>query len=274
MICCRYFRIFFFNWETDQFSTKSEWQDIDGKGNSIREFVTRERGRCLFRSGNEGDCSFFRNNMCDLQIRHGKDAMPSVCRTYPRVISRMPGRLEYALDPCCPAVAFSAQNWTTGHFTVEGDGPQPSDPDFIRRKSVLDSLADSGIPLDKCLEQFADEYNTGIKDIHIGLEGRKLEFARKMTALLIWSCIPSYEGYPTIDNIASFIISVIQKLADRLSTFKSDDWKEMSLLFCDLLIRMENEAGIEEDVEEKYIDIDENGLPRPYPGQWKTETHS
>ena len=48
----------------------------------------------------------------------------------------------------------------------------------------------------------------------------------------------------------------------------------MSLLFCDLLVRMENEAGIEEDVEEKYIDIDENGLPRPYPGQWKTETHS
>lgn len=274
MICCQYFRIFFFNWEEQMFDTKKEWQDIDRKGNTIKDYITREKGRCMFKTGNEGHCAFYKDRLCGLQINHGKDSMPSVCRTYPRVISRMPGRFEYALDPCCPAVVFSSEDWTIGHFITEGEGPQPTDSDFVKRASVIGSLADGRITLDQCLKHFASTYKTGVCPVHIGLEGRKLEFIRKMTALLIWSCIPSYEGYPGIGNIAEFIISVIEKLSDGLSTFKSDDWKEMSILFCTLLIKLENEAGIEEDVEEKYIDIDENGQLRPYPGQWKTETHS
>lgn len=256
------------------FDAKKEWKDIDGKGGSIREYVTQERGRCLFKSSSEGHCLFFKDNMCGLQISHGKESMPSVCRTYPRVISHKPGRLEFALDPCCPGVCYLAQDWKTGDFTFEGEGPRPSDPDYLKRAAIIASLADSSVSLDSCLEKIATDYATGTKPAHIGLQGKRLEFVRKMTAMLLFSCIPSYEGYPTIDNIAAFILDVIRQLAAELETSKSDDWKEMSLLFCDLLLRMENEAGIEEDVEEKYIDIDENGQPRPYPGQWKTETHS
>lgn len=59
------------------------------------ELCVTDKGRCAFHT-EEG--------LCALQLNYGEDAMPNVCRTFPRIISTSLAAREYALSPACEGV--------------------------------------------------------------------------------------------------------------------------------------------------------------------------
>lgn len=59
------------------------------------EFCLTDQGRCAFHT-EEG--------LCSLQLHCGEDALPSVCRTFPRLINDTLAAREYVLTPACEGV--------------------------------------------------------------------------------------------------------------------------------------------------------------------------
>ena len=257
MICCAYFRVDFFDWESRQFDSRPEWQDVDGMGGGIRKYARKTPRRWICSPGPGGSgCAFWKDSLCSLQKRLGVSAMPSVCRTYPRVITRLGDRVERSLDPCCPVSVNLTRDWRIGELSIEGDGPLPSDEEYLRRERAFSALSDTSVPFDAVLRKLSDEYSCAAEIPALpDLSGEHDIFLRKATALLVLSDILPYEGYPTVPNVMTFIIDFACSFVPVLSSSGTSDWWEMSLLFSRELVRKVISEGFDEDMEDRYIDI-------------------
>lgn len=260
MICCGYFRIYFFDREARQFDTRPEWQDMDGQGHGIRDFVVRKDNEWVCRSREEGGCIFFENKLCSIQKNISASAMPSVCRTYPRIITRFANRVEYALDPCCPVAVNLTQDWNIGEFAVSGDGPNPDDADFLRRERAFTILRDKGISLSEALQKLADEYDTGHIIPQFCLNATHEGFLRKVAAFFGLSIVLPYEGYPDIPNIAGWLLDFLVGFIPKLEASGLGDWWQMSCMFSRELVDAEIRDRFDGDIEERYIDVNEENL--------------
>lgn len=256
MNCCKNYSIYLFGWEAAQFGKRKDWNDIDGEGHDIREFLTEgDQGwECRMC---EGACVFLdrKKDLCRIQLRHGQNSMPSVCRTYPRVITKYPDRVEYALDPCCPAVTRMLLDWNIGEILAEGEGQwTPTDEKAVNRQKMMDMIADGNNSLEYCFRRMKEEYGV-VDDIpEIGLEGRKLEFGRKFVAFLLWSYLIPYEGIGLMDNIMAQIFDMARCYFDhcRPLAFENDDEMSYDLarFMNDYVVRMKFDT----EIEGRYID--------------------
>lgn len=255
--CCMPYRIGFFKWEAEQFDTNPLWKEVDGKGNSIREYVTKDEFGWILKKKEHGGCIFFKNSMCSLQQRNGAMAQPSICRTFPRLITRMGSHLELSMDPCCIAVPYLAKDWKLCEFAVTGDDGKPADDvRYVKREKVFRLLADTELDFDECLKKMAVEYDADIEVPDFDLSAAKEDFFRKMTALLVWGYMIPYDGYPTISNMMAFIIRLMKNLKVLFEKERvSDDWKEMSFHFARLLQDTIVEYNFDMDLEDSYLDV-------------------
>lgn len=254
--CCQFYRIGFFNWEADQFDTNPLWKDVDGKGGCIRKYLEKDEYGWILAKGEHGGCIFFENNMCSLQKRNGAMAQPSICRTFPRIITRFEDREELALDPCCPAVPYLAKGWKLCDFEITGDGELARDAKYVKREKVLNMLTDNGLSLKKCFEAMASEYDATLSVPEFSMSAIREEFFRKVTALLVWAFIIPYEGYPSIANMMEYCLDLMIQ-TDALFTKDnvSDDWWEMSVRFTRLFIDSILETDFDRDFEDSYLDV-------------------
>ncbi len=259
MNCCGYFRIILFRREEALFGNKAGWNDIDGKGNDIREYLVNDNQRWFCKSRADGGCIFWgKDSLCTIQKRLGADSMPSVCRTYPRIITRYPDRIELALDQCCPVVAASVREWNLGDFNTEGSCSDSSslniNPKIAKRNKALAVLCNQSISFKESLETVAGMYGCDVSVPDFDIDDRLIEYDRKHTALFVWSYLLSHEGLPGIDNIMTLIVKFAILLADWLKNNRFEDNQEMDVAFAKFFIQYGKESGLEPDVEEKFCD--------------------
>lgn len=256
MNCCTMLRVPFFEWERRMFDTKPEWQDVDGRQRNIREFTHEESGWRMCNTDERNVCVFCTDDrLCGLQLRYGESAMPSVCRTYPRIITKFPGRVEYSLDPCCPAVVYSLKDWKIGEVLIEGDAgcDLATDSEYESRKKAMECLADSRKTLAECFSTCAEIYGLETKVPFPVLPATKNEFLRKVFAYSLWTYALAYYGFPGVGSICGLLLKFFAGYVPTLQDC-SDDWDVMSRHFAAALISYCKEIGFDLEIEDRYCD--------------------
>lgn len=255
MNCCKVFKISFFDWETKQFGRRADWNDIDGKGGDLRDYLSRDESGWFCKSV-DGACTFFdqSNSLCGIQLRHNALAMPSVCRTYPRIITRYPDRTEFALDPCCPAVANLLHGWEIGELEMEGEW-KPSDDIALRRGKMMDMMADESVSLQDCLCRIQDEYGVIAEAPTVELSDRKcLNYTRRFVAFMLWSYLLPYDGIGILQNMAALILDITACYLKHLQNLSfEDEWamsRDLSTFLLDYVERMKFDV----EIEGRYVD--------------------
>lgn len=254
--CCMPYRIGFFKWEEAQFDSNPVWKDVDGQGNCIRKYIEKDQDGWKLTKGKHGGCVFFEDNMCALQKRNGAMAQPSVCRTFPRLITQLEDRLELSMDPCCVNIPLMAKDWKLCEFEVTGEGELAYDEKYLKREKVFRMLTDESMSLKDCYSAMAAEYDVTIEVPEFNLSAEKEEFFRKMTGLLAWGYLIPYDGFPTIPNMMEFILKLMfrtKALFDRENV--PDDWYQMCLSYTDLLKDAILEKDFDRDLEDVYLDV-------------------
>lgn len=257
-IGCCFFRIDIFKEEEQLFETKAIWRDIDGKGNSIRKYLEKDCKGYFFKSHPNGKCIFCNDRkLCDIQLRYGEnpDNLPLLCRTYPRIITALDGRTEYALEPCCPVAAASVKDWETGEILIEGEKTGSTDKPTMLRDSALRIISNSRTSLRDCLIELSGLYGCGLEIPQFEIDGEREEFLRKETALMIWTYMLQYDGMPEIENLMEFIISFILLYIDTLGSRKYDSWWDMCVDYSRSLVDYSTYRGFIVEHEERYGDV-------------------
>lgn len=260
MNCCSLLHIPFFEWEANQMDTKPEWQDIDGEGHAFKEFTHRERNFLMCDHSSKGYCKLRNDNkLCSIQIRYGESAMPSVCRTYPRMITKFTDRVEYSLDPCCPIALYSLKTWNIGEFTVSDASCRfdSENQDIKDRNSVIEYFANTENTLKDCFRKMAAVYGSERIVPLPALSEKQTTFFRKASAFHFWSYVLAYEGYPGIDNVTDVLLQFFSEYAPTLPE-SSDDWEEMCRHYSASLIRFVQRIGFDFEIEGRYRDSSED----------------
>lgn len=122
------------------------------------EFCVTPTGRCAFHT-EEG--------LCQLQLECGENALPQVCRTYPRKSIYTPAAKEYSMTPSCEGVL--QQLWNL-----------PDGIDFVENSLPLTEQMTANIPLGNSLLL----YFTPIRSLFIDiLQNRALSLTERMLYL-------------------------------------------------------------------------------------------
>lgn len=253
--CCGVFRVLFFNWEKKLFEAKPEWQDADGNGRPLTAFLKNDREECCLSKKEDGFCQFLtKDNLCGLQLKYGPGALPSVCRTYPRLITRFPDRTEYALDTCCVQVLRMLENWTPGDFDFVGD-EIPSDEAFLVRKRALEILADPSMDLDSALREIGRLYEFQWRHLELHFDELQLDFLRKAIAATIWAYALPYSGHHKHPKSMVAIMEFLNEYLARLSRTDVNGWKELSLDFSRGLTSFVKRIEFDDEIEDRYVDV-------------------
>ncbi len=113
-----------------------------------------------FATGPEGRCAFQREDgLCRLQLECGAEALPMVCRMYPRKITYTPAAREFSLSPSCEGVLEQLWNLPQGIDFWEEDLPradwqtieaQPRSARFADIRSFcIDVMQERSLPLSR-----------------------------------------------------------------------------------------------------------------------------
>lgn len=256
MNCCEYYAIRLFKREEAEFATRMEWQNVDGNGGRMTDFVESDGDGVKCRSRKEGGCIFWTDGkLCSLQKTQGFGAMPEVCRTYPRIIGRYGGVIEFGLEPCCPVVAASVEDWKIGDFMVEGECPRSAESRFTKRDEAVRILADRSLDFHTCLEKLAELYGSDVAIPEITVSGDVLEFIRRETALMCWSYLVYFDGVGEVDNLVSVIITAVSNFISFATGREFASWWKMGLAFSRLLVDYYLRIGFDIDHEDRYCDV-------------------
>ena len=229
---------------------------MDGKKHNIREFIHKESGRWMCDIDKRNCCVFHtEDELCGLQLRYGDSTMPSVCRTFPRMITKYTDRVEYSLDPSCPIVVYSLRNWKIGDFLIEGetDCDCTADPSYDARQKVVNCFADPHKSLADCFGRIAGVYSSDTTVAVPDLTTFQEAFVRKVCAFHFWTCVLAKEGFPGIDNIGALLLEFYAGYVPT-AVECPDDWETMSRHFTAALISYERRIDFDLDIEGRYCD--------------------
>lgn len=253
--CCKVFRILFFNWEREQFATKPAWQDADGNGVPLTKYLNYNGGECLLAKDEEGQCPFFTNkSLCDLQLRNGIGALPSVCRTYPRLITRFPDRTEYALDTCCFHVLQLVRDWNPGDLEIVG-GEAPSDEAWLVRKQAMELLSERSLNLNGIMKEIGGLYGFQWRSQNLHFDEPQEEFLRKAISATIWAYALPYLGHHKYPKPMIAIMEFLTEYLDHLSGLKINGWDYLSADFSRRFSSYVKEVKFDDDMENRYVDL-------------------
>jgi len=252
--CCEVFRILFFNWEKERFGSLAQWQDIDGKGTPLTRYVVDDGQECCLGKNEHGCCPFFTDGkLCGLQLRFGQEALPSVCRTFPRLITKLPDRTEYALDTCCVHVLQLVRDWTPGDFEYV-DGDVPSDDEFLTRKRAMTLLSDCSLDIDSVLAQIGSLYDFQWRHRSFHFNALQLDFLRKAIAATIWAYAIPYCGHHNHPKSMIAIMAFFSGYLDHLDCSGISGWDELSVDFSRGLSDFVKREKFDDEIEGRYVD--------------------
>lgn len=237
------------------FGRRSEWTNIDGKGNDIREYLEHDEQGWFCKSNTNRNCVFLNNNkLCNIQLRYNEKALPINCRVYPRLIGRYSERIEFGMDHCCPVVAYSVKDWTIGTFLTEGRLPRIDDEKYLKREEVLSILSDENSDLIDCLGRIADLYDCAKVIPDIRLEGEKEVFLRRVTALSLWSSVLYYDGIPMLGNYIEVMLNAAANSCYQIASRDYSSWMDMSVDYSRFIIEQYGDRGLNLDYDKHYLD--------------------
>lgn len=142
--------------------------------NMYAEFCVTPAGRCAFHT---------EDGLCKLQLECGENALPQVCRTYPRRSFYTPAAKEYSLSPSCEGVL--QQLWNL-----------PEGIDFVENPLPLTEQGTANIPLGNNLLLYFTPIRSLFFDI---LQNRALSFTERMLYLGIVIQWLQKEDWDTFD---------------------------------------------------------------------------
>lgn len=251
--CC-FYRISLLKRDEEMLGKRSDWADIDGRGNDIREYLNHDKLGWFFKSRADGECIFLNEKrLCNIQLRYGQEAIPCECRTFPRIIGRYGNRVEFGMDPCCPLVASSAMDWEPGDFLTEGLSEGCDDGKFKKRDKAISILSDRGKSLGTCIEEVAALYGSSVEVPGVDIDGGKEEFIRRVTALCLWSYLLYYDGIPGVTDIAGITLRAAAKFIGKVSVTEYSSLMDMSTDFSRLIINYFDEQGFNLDYDDRYF---------------------
>ena len=184
------------------------------------------------------------DNLCNIQLEKGHDALCYTCRTYPRHVEEYEGVREYTLALSCPAVAKEV---------VERNRPYEFIELFDEESEDIDDFEDFDYLLYTKLCDARDIIIKLLKDRSFDVEqrlGYTLDFARRLQ-----DCIDDDRVYEMDDVIANFGACFLDKSLDNEATGSNSHVIKESELKCDIsfLYRLER-------LEEGFTDYIDAGM--------------
>ncbi len=141
-------------WEIDiDPESLSRYQRMTGEfGSRVKRSISLD-GTPHFILSNHERCPLLnQNNLCDLILNEGEDALCQICRDHPRFRNYFSSRVEMGLGLVCGEAARLILSWPTPLrlIRLEGDAvEEPTDDErclFDLRKEWLSSLPEEGPP--------------------------------------------------------------------------------------------------------------------------------
>ena len=140
-------------------------------------FILTEHERCPLLN---------QNNLCDLILNEGEDALCQICRDHPRFRNYFSSRIEMGLGLACEEAARIILSWPKPFrlIRLEGDNTENSTEDerylFALREEWLTSISDEG-PRSRLMEtliyrHLADALHDGRLEKRIGFIQRAFKF--------------------------------------------------------------------------------------------------
>lgn len=143
-------------WEIDvDPDTVEYYENLEGElGDRLREeLCDLPDGTVCFRLGENERCPFLDDdNLCELILKLGDDALCEICREHPRFYEELGGRVEMGVGLCCEEACrllFEQKNPVTFITTNVGELPNaPEDPlVFHLRDEAFAIVQDRSLPL-------------------------------------------------------------------------------------------------------------------------------
>ena len=146
-------------WEIDiDPESLSRYQRMTGEfGSRVKRSISLDGTPHFILSDHERCPLLNQNNLCDLILNEGEDALCQICRDHPRFRNYFSSRMEMGLGLVCGEAARLILSWPTPLrlIRLEGDAvEEPTDDErylFDLRKEWLSSLPEEG-PLTRLME--------------------------------------------------------------------------------------------------------------------------
>ncbi len=135
-------------------TTANKYLCIDGElGKKLKASISF-KDQAEFIMGKDRRCPFLNNdNLCEIIITLGEDALCEICRNHPRFINELPGRTEYGLGLSCEEAARIIIN--KKEPVTLSNAPETDDELILRRDRIISTLQNRSISLnDRITDMF------------------------------------------------------------------------------------------------------------------------
>ena len=156
--CCR-------GWEIDiDEASYARYMKMTGEmGTRLRENIYTDAEGAHFRLSEDERCPFLNEqNLCDLILAEGEEALCRICRDHPRYRNFFESRTEIGLGLSCESAAKLILEGETRPYIVplgktENEIPEEEAKFFAFRESVLDMIFTEK-PIETCMEEIARRF--------------------------------------------------------------------------------------------------------------------
>ncbi len=134
-------------------------------GTRLREHIAWDAQPPHFILGPGERCPFLNeNNLCDMILELGKDALCGICAQHPRFHNELPGRVESGLGLCCEAAGALILGQAEP-VTLVGAEESPSDDEIIAlRDEIIAILQDRRYYIPKRVTQMLQRCGTDLPE--------------------------------------------------------------------------------------------------------------
>lgn len=144
-------------WEIDiDKETLEKYQKISGEfGEKLRKNIENDGTCAHFKLGDNERCPFLNeNNLCDIILELGEEAISQICSDHPRFYNEFSGRLESGIGLCCEEAARIILDKSDKTKLVQTEGGNETEEEeefFLWRDEVFSFAQNREIPFDERL---------------------------------------------------------------------------------------------------------------------------
>ena len=153
-------------WEIDiDEDTYEYYQTIEGKfSKRLKNDIVSSDECAYFRLDGKGRCAFLnKNNLCDIILNLGEDALCQICSDHPRFRNFYSDATEIGLGLCCEEAGRIILGQKEKFELIVTDDSFDDEDEFLKRKqTILIELQDDKYPLKEKIDKLLNHYNIEI----------------------------------------------------------------------------------------------------------------
>ena len=137
-------------------------------GTRLRNCIDWSSEPPYFILGAEERCPFLnQDNLCDMILTLGEDALCGICAQHPRFHNELPGRVESGVGLCCEAAGALILGQTSPARLLGAEDAPTDDHIIALRDRVIALLQDRALPLDERVARMLRLCDTDLPDLTI-----------------------------------------------------------------------------------------------------------